>query len=404
MKRDKKHDEAGLLFLRLPEDETQPVWWRLASSEEKGSGSVAAGATDPRLAGLLSRYPARVLVPAGKIAFHHVRLPQRTRRQRLHVLPFLLEEHLATDIDKLHFAILHQTVDMCDVAVVEKSVMQRWLAYCDQLGVRNARLLPDVLMLPLVAEGWSAVRFADQWLFRRDRYAGMVVESSWLDLFLSLTAPPVIESYSVPPAQYPGTDITEWRSQEERDLLQLAAEGDGYDGADLRQGEFARQGTWYAGFRPWRYVAGVMMVCVLLAGANASLAHYRLWQQAEFWRQESVRVYQHLFPGEKAAQDPRRQLLKHLQQSPGDNTPELGSVVRQLQQLLSENSTVRVQALAWDSSSQTLKIDLQAASFQALEQFQQRAEEVYLLQPSEIRQQPHGVESRLILRVNNERA
>ncbi|EOL1632168.1 GspL/Epsl periplasmic domain-containing protein, partial [Escherichia coli] len=65
---------------------------------------------------------------------------------------------------------------------------------------------------------------------------------------------------------------------------------------------------------------------------------------------------------------------------------------------------IRLQALAWDSSSQTLKIDLQAASFQALEHFQQIAGEKYLIQPGEIRQQPQGVESHLILRVNNERA
>ena len=166
---------------------------------------MAVGETDPQLVGLLPRYPAWVLVPSGRIAFHQVTLPHRTWRQRLQVLPFLLEEQLATDIEQLHFAILHQSGDRCDVAVVEKAVMHRWLAYCGQLGVREVRLLPDVLMLPLAAEGWSAVRLADQWLFRRDRYAGMTVESSWLTHFLSLTAPSVIESYSEPPAPCPGS-------------------------------------------------------------------------------------------------------------------------------------------------------------------------------------------------------
>ncbi|EOS7044005.1 type II secretion system protein GspL, partial [Escherichia coli] len=357
LKKNNKHVEAGRLFLRLPEDDSEPLLWRLIAPEETGAGSVAVGETDPQLVGLLSRYPAWVLVPSGRIAFHQVTLPHRTWRQRLQVLPFLLEEQLATDIEQLHFAILHQSGDRCDVAVVEKAVMHRWLAYCGQLGVREVRLLPDVLMLPLATEGWSAVKLAGQWLFRRDRYAGMTVELSWLTHFLSLTAPPVIESYSVPPVPCPGPKTTEWRNQPGRDLLQLVAEGDGYDGADLRQGEFARQGTWYARFRPWRYVAGALLACVFLAGSNAGLAHYRLWQQAQFWRYESVRVYQQLFPSEKAVKDPRRQMLRHLQQSTGNNIPELGSVMRQLQQLLSETSTIRLQALAWDSSSQTLKID-----------------------------------------------
>ncbi|EHK7735508.1 type II secretion system protein GspL [Escherichia coli] len=390
--------------MRLPEDDTQPLLWRLVSPEETGGGSVAVGETDPLLAGLLPRYPAWVLVPSDRIAFHQVTLPHRTWRQRLQVLPFLLEEQLATDIEQLHFAILHQTGGRCNVAVVEKSVMHHWLTYCGQLGVREVRLLPDVLMLPLATEGWSAVRLAGQWLFRSDRYAGMTVELSWLTQFLSLTAPPVIESYSVPPAQCMGLESTEWRTQPVRDLLQLAAECEGYDGADLRQGIFARQGTWYARFRPWRYVAGALLACVFLAGSNAGLAHYRLWQQAEFWQHESVRVYQELFPGETVVKDPHRQMLRHLQQSTSNNMPELGGVIHQLQQLLPETSTIRLQALAWDSSSQTLKIDLQAASFQALEHFQQSAGEKYIIQPGEIRQQPHGVESRLILRMNNERS
>ncbi len=140
-----------------------------------------------------------------------------------------------------------------------------------------------------------------------------------------------------------------------------------------------------------------------LAGSNAGLAHYRLWQQAQFWRYESVRVYQQLFPSEKAVKDPRRQMLRHLQQSTGNNIPELGSVMRQLQQLLSETSTIRLQALARDSSNQTLKIDLQAASFQALEHFQQIAGENTSSSTVRYDSSRRG-ESRLILRVNNERA
>ncbi len=67
-------------------------------------------------------------------------------------------------------------------------------------------------------------------------------------------------------------------------------------------------------------------------------------------------------------------MLRHLQQSTGNNIPELGSVMRQLQQLLSETSTIRLQALAWDSSSQTLKIDLQAASFRRWNTFSRSPE------------------------------
>lgn len=388
------------LILRLPSDDTQPVLWRLASSDSHRHGSLAVGETDPELARLLATYPAWVLVPASEFAFHQVTLPRRARRQSLQVLPFMLEEQLATEVERLHFAILQQSGDVCDVAVVEKSVMQQWITRCEQLGVRVQALLPDVLMLPLVADGWSAVCLNEQWLFRRGAHAGMIVESSWLPELLAVSAPPVIESYSPPPAQAEG--VAEWRVRPTRDLLQLAAEGEIYSGAELRQGEFTRSSPWREGLRPWRPVMLALAGYLLLLCVSAGWSHYRLWQQAEHWRQESVRLYQQLFPTEKNVINPRVQMQQHLQQLQPAEQAGLSDQMRQLQQLLTDNPAIRLQALAYDASRKELRVDLHAASFQVLEQFQQRAGQRYRVQPGEVKQNPHGVESRLILGIQHE--
>ncbi|MEG0868827.1 MAG: type II secretion system protein GspL [Hafnia sp.] len=399
MRENLQNNEVTRLILRFPCDDAQPILWRLISSENPRYGSLAAGETDSELASLLSIYPAWVLVSASEITFHHVTLPQRSRRQRLQVLPFILEDQLATEIEFLHFAILQQSGNDCDVAVVEKNVMKKWISRCEELGVRDQVFLPDVLMLPLAVEGWSAVCLNEQWLFRRGAYAGMVVESSWLLELLTISAPPVIECYSTPPTHI--MDV-EWQVKPERDLLQLAAEGEAYFGADLRQGEFTRPSLRQTKLRPWRPVLLALVIYVLLACIYMGVAHYRLWQQAEHWRQESVRFYQQLFPGEKKVVNPRAQMLAHLQKLKSDKQALFNDLIRQLQQLLLEAPMIHIQALIWDGGSQELKIDLQAASFQALEQFQQSAGKCFRIQPGEIRQNPHGVESRLTLGVLHE--
>lgn len=391
-----RHHDGARLFLRLPADNSSPLLWLLASSEDTQYGSVEAGEVDPQLASLLIHYPTWVLVPSTEITFHQIKLPYRSRRQRLQVLPFILEEQLATDIEKLHFAVLQQKGDMCDVAVMEKTVMQGWLAYCDKLGIREQKLLPDVLMLPLASEGWSAVSLNDQWLFRRDTYAGMVVESAWLPQFLAISAPSVIESYSTPPTHSMGVV---WRKQPERSVLQLAAEMGKYNGADLRQDEFARKGNVYARIHSWRSVIFSLMVYAVLLCLDAGITHYRLWKQAGYWQQMSADIYLQLFPGEKNVINPRVQMMKHLKKLPADNPLDMGSIVRQLQQLLAETSAVHLKALAWDGRRRELKIDLQAASFQALDEFQQLAGKKYHLQSGEIQQNPEGVESKIILGV-----
>jgi general secretion pathway protein L len=394
-----KSNEVGRLILRFPAVDSQPVLWLLDLPDAPRQGSTAFGETDPEFTGMLSTYPTWVLVPASEIAFHEVTLPHCMRHQRLQVLPFMLEELLVTEIEYLHFAILRQRGNVFDVAVVEKKLMQKWVAHCDQLGVREQLFMPDVLMLPLATEGWSAVRLNDQWLFRRDSFAGMAVESSWLAELLALSPPPLIESYSTPPTETMGV---EWRMKPERGLLQLAAENEGYSGADLRQGEFTRPGNWRAGVRPWRSLILALATYILLVAIDMGVAHYRLWQEAEHWQQESVRFYQQLFPGERNVSNPRVQMMKHLQQLESGEQASLHEKIRQLQQLLTEESAIRIQGLSWDGNRQELKVNLQAPSFQGVEQFQQSAGKFFQVQPGEVRQSPNGVESRVILGIIHE--
>lgn len=396
----RKPREQARMILRLPSEETQPVLWYFASADGHQQGSLAMGENDDQLVSLLARYPAWVLVPASELVFHRVTLPRRARRQSLQVLPFMLEEHLATDVERLHFAILQQSGDVCDVAVVDKSLMHQWIARCERLGGQVRAMLPDVLALPLAADGWSAVSLNDQWLFRREKHAGMIVESSWLSEFLAVWSPPVIESYSAPPASI--TSPPEWRIQPPRDLLQLAAEGVHDSGADLRQGEFTRSSSWRRRLRPWRTVMMALTVYLLLLCVSAGLSHYRLWQQAEHWRQESVRVYQQLFPADKKVVNPRVQMQQHLQQLQPIEQAGVVAQMRQLQQLMAENSAIRFQALSYDAGRKELNVDVQAASFQALEQFQVAAGQRYQLQPGEIKQNPTGVEGRLTLGIKDE--
>lgn len=405
MKNNDKRGREQRLVLRLPSDDAQPVRWLLGAADGQRSvarGSLPTGETDPELMRHIAAYPALVLVPATEFVFHRVTLPRRALRQVRQVLPFMLEEQLATDIDQLHFAVLQQQGDICEVAVVDKRRMRHWLARCEQLELRVLALLPDALALPLVNNGWSAVREERVWLFRRERNVGMAAEPSWLAALLAASRPlPMIHCYSAPPEE--GETLADWRPQAPQDLLQLAAAGDPYRGADLRQGEFSKTSPWRTGIRPWRAVVLALTVYLLLLTGDAALSHYRLWQQAEHWRQESVRVYRQLFPAEKNVVNPRVQMQQHLQRlQPSSDSAALGAQMHQLQQLLADSGDVAIHALAYDASREELRIDLRAASYSALEQFQRRAAQRYRLQPGEMKQGQGGVESRLVLGIRHE--
>ncbi|HDG9774308.1 TPA: hypothetical protein PGG59_002653 [Raoultella planticola] len=85
--------------------------------------------------------------------------------------------------------------------------------------------------------------------------------------------------------------------------------------------------------------------------------------KAEHWQQESVRFYQQLLPGERNVSNPHVLMMKHLKQSESGERASLHEKIRQLQQLLTEESSIRIQGLSWDGSCQELKVNLQTALF-----------------------------------------
>lgn len=395
-----KYHKNAQLFLYLPNEDSQPILWRLVSfSEVIKCGCIVAEEVDSQLSDLSSRYLTWVLVPASEITFHQVTLPRHSGFNRLKMLPFILEENLASDIGDLHFAVLHQHGDICNVAVVEKSVMSNWLKRCKQHGIRDHMFLPDVLMLPLASEGWSGVYSNNQWLFRRDKYAGMAVEPSWLPQLLAISSPAVIECYSVPPVHC--MDV-EWKKHPERDVLQLAAENNVYPKADLRQGEFSRNKLSYTDIYSWRLAIISFMIFLLLLFTNAGIKHYKLWQQMRHWQQASVHLYQQIFPEENNVIDPRSQMQKHLVQLSRNNQTTIRVIMQQLQQLLTEVATIQLQTLTWDSKRRELRLVITTTSFKELEKFKQLSGGQYHLKSGEIKRTPYGIESQVILGVKDD--
>ena len=180
-----KTPPRAVLILRLGAPE-RPIAWRLMSpGQPESAGEWSAGDDDPTLRELAARYPAWVLVPASDCAFHSVTLPAGLRQRPQQVLPFLLEEQLATDVEEVHFALLHRQKNLCHVAALQRQKMREWLARCDELGLEILALTPDALALPFTPGRWSALQVGEQWLIRHQAWGGMAAEAGWLAELLS---------------------------------------------------------------------------------------------------------------------------------------------------------------------------------------------------------------------------
>lgn len=402
------------LVIRLSEAATE-IEWLIAHgaplrvlAQGRGTPSQAREA--------LAAYPgirqACVLVPATEVTLHTIAIPRQARRQLQQALPFMLEDRLAVDVDAVHCAVLAWRGEQATVAVVAKTRMQSWLEACAALGIKPQPIVPDAMALPLHADGMSALRHRDLWLFRQPDGDGMAAEHGWHAALLAScwhtarqtdAAPEADEpadvqqrgySYSLPVPEY-----GQWDAQPAVSLLELAAQGQALPPLGLDQGAFTPANAWRTRWDAWRSVAVLAGCYLALLLGDALWQHYQHYQQATFWRQESVRVYRQIFPAETQVVNPRVQMQRHLELAGGErDAPRLRQQMDRLQALMGENQDVRLTALAYDGARREIRLAFSTPGYPELEQFQQQAESLYQVQHGEIRQSGPRVEGHMTLR------
>ncbi|KOO10106.1 general secretion pathway protein GspL, partial [Vibrio xuii] len=104
-----------------------------------------------------------VLLAAASLVLTEVEIPAGASRQFAGMLPFLLEDDLAQDVEQLHFSILDKSAGKAKICAVEKVWLEKSLLSLRDIVCQVQSVLPDVLALPEV-EGIAAVALDDQWL------------------------------------------------------------------------------------------------------------------------------------------------------------------------------------------------------------------------------------------------
>ena len=130
------------LVIRLGADEGANATWMVADSDGTRRRSPRSGplADAAREAG---DRPVIVLVPASDTATFTVEVPARGARLRA-ALPFALEDHVADEIEDLHFAAgTSFPSGRLPVVVVAHDRMQDWLDRLQEAGISPSRLVPE---------------------------------------------------------------------------------------------------------------------------------------------------------------------------------------------------------------------------------------------------------------------
>ncbi|MGF1725849.1 type II secretion system protein GspL [Photobacterium nomapromontoriensis] len=419
---------SEFLTIRLNSRADQPVQWLVWSPQQQeviASGQLQDISQLEEIADYAAQRAVYALVPASDVLMTQVAIPAGSSRQLATVLPFLLEEELAQDVDNLHVHLLQKTGDIAHVAIIEHRKVEGWLLALTNAGIDVKALVPDCLCLPLFDPGYSAAEIDGQWLIRQSEVQGVGAELAWLGTWLALQQAPtvaddidddtdrsddaeqaqqqaapelVIHHYTPAPAGMPG----QWKAETPELVMQLLAQGVTSNKVNLLSGVYKAQPAWRKHLKPWRKVAiaaGLLLTTVVVEHVVSVQA---MDKQASVYKAESERIFRQVLPQFKRV--PSQSYLKRQMNSEmtrlggGSGNGGLLPWLAQLQPMLSQVPQLTVQNVKYDQNREEIRFQAVAAEFQHFEQLRTLLIDQFTVEQGQLNRDGNQVSGAIVLR------
>ena len=401
------------LVVRLGSEANHGIDWLVWSTSEQeiiASGQLKHADQLSQLHEKAGGRPVITLLPVADVVLTQVAVPGKLTRQLQQALPYMLEEELATDVDKLHFSVLGCSDGVAHLAVVEKAKMDNWLDWLAQAQLKCRQFLPDVLMLPAHEGQWSAVQMGADWLIRQDQFAGFSADQQLLPFLLDKWIKPadeakgedepqqqVIQAYTPLPQGVAG----DWQLHTPELPMQLLALGALSSNINLLTGEYQPQKEYSKNWLLWKKVGIAAAACVLLTLVSAGLSLHQIKQENAQLTAEIKEVYVTLFPGESNIREARikAQLKRHLarleNQSQGD---DLLSMLAKIQPAFKQVPGFKPVSLKYEGKNSEVRLQISANTYAEFEKFESLLDPSLEIQQGAMSNQGNKVTGTLTIR------
>jgi general secretion pathway protein L len=382
------------LVVRLPSAAAETIGaaaeWIVMDGSGARRGNVQTGPLDLAPASAAGR-KVIVLVPGTDALLAEPVLPVKSGAKLAQVVPFALEEHLASDVEDLHFAVgRREARPGTPVAVVERARMEAWQALLTNAGLFPDGIYPETAALPETPNAVTLLIDGARVYVHRPDTPGAVLDVQPLIEALQLALASGEEA-----REHVTIYVSEDDYEREREMLEglreftaslqlkllpdgplplLAANIVQHPGVNLLQGTYQSKRKLQFSFAPWRYAA---VLAVVFIAAHLGL---KTWQYFHY-RSEEARLdaeigdtFQQLMPGAPLpdASVARRQVEARLNQLRGSG-PVSGmmTTLAALGEALGQVPDTTVEGLFY--SNNTTKLRVLAPSVDALDRIRQIA-------------------------------
>ncbi|MDV7104154.1 type II secretion system protein GspL [Vibrio sp. TH_r3] len=369
---------SEFLTVRLSRNQQTAIQWLVWSTSQNeiiASGELSSREQLPELATYAYQRTAILLLDSRDVLLLDAELPKGAGRRIEAMLPYLLEDDLAQDVEALHFSILAKNTQNIHVAAIDKTYLMDWLDAFASVGVVFKKAIPDTQALPLLDDGIATLKIGSQWLFRKSLYQSATIEEQWLDFFVesdwcgSEAHPCNIVSYTPTPSSQ--VHNSHWRSAEPELVMALLAKGALSSSVNLLTGSLKPQSSILKNITVWRkaVIAACLFLTVLTVQRGVEINRYET--QAKNYHAESERIFREIFPDKQ-----RIPTVSYLKRVMSDEENRLSGGTRGrsivdwlalLPDALHDQPSVQISNIRYDANRGEVRLDVSMQDFQMFE-------------------------------------
>ncbi|CAM3724043.1 type II secretion system protein GspL [Vibrio aquimaris] len=383
------------LIVRLSKNKTAVIQWLVWSEIQKeviASGELQDHQDLSDLTHYAQGRQLILLVSTANLVLTQVDIPAGANRQLESMLPFLLEDDIAQDVDELHFTVLAKQDGKANVCGIDHSWLEAIIADFRELGLVVRKVIPDALALPVSEEmGLTAVEVDGQWLVKKGPYQAMSIEASWLCLLVQSEWVKQGDDYLPLQAFSPLPDLDlgqdqDWQNASPKLVMQLLAEGAVQSKLNLLSGEFKPKSSLGRHLKVWRKAGIAAGVLLVMVGVNNWLQIRNAEAQANAYRSESERIFRQITNKNKIPTVTylKRELQREETILSGSGGESVLDWMIKMPQVMKQVPGLKLTSFKYDGSRGEVRLQAQSNDFQTFEKARELMSDKFMVEQGQL--------------------
>ncbi|MEZ8116051.1 type II secretion system protein GspL [Vibrio splendidus] len=387
---------SEFLTVRLSSEPQSPVQWLVWSTSQQeviASGELSSWEQLDELTPYAEKRSCIALLPGSECLIKRVEIPKGAARQFDSMLPFLLEDEVAQDIEDLHLTILDKDATHATVCGVDREWLKQALDLFREANIIFRKVLPDTLAVPLEDQGISALQIDQHWLLRQGNYQAVSISEAWLPMFLQSDwvaageeeqATTIFSYTAMPSDDVQQQSGLEWQAKPAELVMSLLSQQAITSGVNLLTGTFKTKSSFSKYWRVWQKVAiaACLLVAVIVTQQVLKVQQYEA--QAQAYRMESERIFRAVLPGKQ-----RIPTVSYLKRQMNDEAKKYGGSgegdsllgwLALLPETLGQVKTIEVESIRYDGNRSEVRLQAKSSDFQHFETARVKLEEKFVVE------------------------